>query len=271
MAPRRKLNKNILLMDKQIIDFVKEHQFVYDRSHENFNNNIYKEDKWKQLADSLDEPVELIKKRWKTLKDRYFRLMKNGGVENYKYCHDLNFLGPYEPRRRSIIRCKKEENYEDNSQMDESMDSSHSPVDPVDNDMFENNYTLSITSLATEDAKPTKLENHSIVCEEVDEIALEDVLQMQPKKRYADTYAESKPTKLENESVVCEEVDEIALEDVLQLQPKKRFKPSSLGDTAISHFMHSLALQIEGANLSASRLITLQLKLLQVVGEEIRN
>ncbi|KAL9923683.1 uncharacterized protein LOC119635504 [Glossina fuscipes] len=268
MAPRRKLNKNILLMDKQIIDFVKEHQFVYDRSHENFNNNIYKEDKWKQLADSLDEPVELIKKRWKTLKDRYFRLMKNGGVQNYKYCHDLNFLGPYEPRRRSIIRCKKEENYEDNSQMDESLDSSHSPVD---GDMFENNYTLSITSLATEDAKPTKLENHSIVCEEVDEIALEDVLQMQPKKRYADTYAESKPTKLENESVVCEEVDEIALEDVLQLHPKKRFKPSSLGDTAISHFMHSLALQIEGANLSASRLITLQLKLLQVVGEEIRN
>uniref|UniRef100_A0A1B0G1Q5 MADF domain-containing protein n=1 Tax=Glossina morsitans morsitans TaxID=37546 RepID=A0A1B0G1Q5_GLOMM len=121
--------------------FVKEHQFVYDRSHENYNNNIYKKDKWKQLADLLDEPLELIKKCWKTLKDGYFRLMKNGGVESYKYCHDLNFLVPYEPRRRSIIRSKKEENYEDNSQMDESLNCSHSPVDPVDDDMFENNYT----------------------------------------------------------------------------------------------------------------------------------
>uniref|UniRef100_A0A1B0FBF8 Uncharacterized protein n=1 Tax=Glossina morsitans morsitans TaxID=37546 RepID=A0A1B0FBF8_GLOMM len=76
---------------------------------------------------------------WKPLLDLKL-LMKNGGVENYKFRHDLNFLGPYEPRRRSIIRCKKEENYEDNSQMDESLDSSHSPVDE---DMFEINYTLS--------------------------------------------------------------------------------------------------------------------------------
>ncbi|XP_025422921.1 uncharacterized protein LOC112692456 [Sipha flava] len=65
-----------------LIDFVKTHSVLYDRSHERHKDHAFKEPLWCEISTELDKSVNQCKKRWKTIKTAYLknRIMETGSI-----------------------------------------------------------------------------------------------------------------------------------------------------------------------------------------------
>lgn len=74
-----------------LIDFVKENPIIYDYRHSNYKDSRAKDEKWKELATTLNTDYELLKRQWKNLKDSYSRHLKSRigpiGQAALKYHH----------------------------------------------------------------------------------------------------------------------------------------------------------------------------------------
>ncbi|XP_071556568.1 uncharacterized protein [Temnothorax nylanderi] len=66
-------------VDEIIIDFVRDNKCLYDKSDPNFKNTVRKKEMWSKISENLkllyriDMPVEVIEKRWSSLRDMFSR------------------------------------------------------------------------------------------------------------------------------------------------------------------------------------------------------
>ncbi|XP_055377008.1 uncharacterized protein LOC129609140 [Condylostylus longicornis] len=84
-------------MEKKFIELVKQNRFLYDRQEKNYGNVTLKQQKWKEIADELEYPVERIKQRWFSLRDCYRKERRkmsrdDGYKSSWKHFHYMNFL-----------------------------------------------------------------------------------------------------------------------------------------------------------------------------------
>ncbi|KAM7347181.1 uncharacterized protein ACRADG_006836 [Cochliomyia hominivorax] len=81
-------------MEKKLIEFVRRHPYFYDKAHASYRNQLLKDEKWQEFSKATNIPVKVLKKRWKSLRDRYYRLLKTGEPKktSYKYFENLQFL-----------------------------------------------------------------------------------------------------------------------------------------------------------------------------------
>ncbi|KAK6113802.1 Alcohol dehydrogenase transcription factor Myb/SANT-like family protein [Brugia pahangi] len=79
-----------------LIREVRLNPIIYDFSHPLYGNAIKKQETWIEIAAKLNEKVEAVKTRWRTLRDRYTkerrRVMTCGVGSSFSYYADLCFL-----------------------------------------------------------------------------------------------------------------------------------------------------------------------------------
>ena len=74
--------KSIYLSDSDeeaIVEFVKQHEELYDKTNDSFKDNQKKERLWEQLAATRNLPVKTVKKWFDTQCTRYGKLRRRGG------------------------------------------------------------------------------------------------------------------------------------------------------------------------------------------------
>ncbi|KAI8118291.1 hypothetical protein FF38_14524 [Lucilia cuprina] len=211
--------------EEKIIEFVRDNPALWNKYDIDFKNTKLKDKKWNKIATSLGIPEDAAKKRWKTIRDRYFRISKleeyallnqQGHVTKYKYADMLGFLkGNSTQNKRSSL----------NNSSDDS-----------------NNLNLNTHEFLME------TEENSIKYEYIDGI-------------------EETPNESHNNSSIVEPLD-----NSFQRENEKiETKPAISNNNSPAHlFMMSLALQIDRANLSIDSFLNLQIKMLQLVKDEIK-
>ena len=75
--------KSIFMSDSDketIVEFVKQHKELYDKTNDSFKDKQKKESLWEQLAATRNLPIKRVKKWFKTQRTRYGKLsqMKSG-------------------------------------------------------------------------------------------------------------------------------------------------------------------------------------------------
>lgn len=103
-------------MDGQIIDLVGKKRFLYDKKEKLYRNNKIKAEAWKNIAEELGTGVDVLEKRWKSLRDQFSRELKRRNNKSsgsagspprmkFKYYERLLFLkDTYTPRKYFVIQ-----------------------------------------------------------------------------------------------------------------------------------------------------------------------
>ncbi|KAJ8042089.1 hypothetical protein HOLleu_13071 [Holothuria leucospilota] len=93
--------------DGKLIFLVSKWKELYDKNHERFKDTEWKDGIWREICEELPivvDDVELVKKRWKNLRDTYLKRKKESlknGTENrnplreWKHLNSMGFLDPY--------------------------------------------------------------------------------------------------------------------------------------------------------------------------------
>ncbi|XP_037806539.1 transcription factor Adf-1-like [Lucilia sericata] len=108
-------------MEEKIIEFVRDNPALWNKCDIDFKNTKLKDKKWNKIATSLGISEDTAKKRWKTIRDRYFRILKleenallnqQGHVTKYKYADMLGFLkgNSTKNKRSSLNICTDDPN-----------------------------------------------------------------------------------------------------------------------------------------------------------------
>ncbi|CAG4985426.1 unnamed protein product [Colias eurytheme] len=105
---------------ERLIEIVKRYPMLYDTRHEQYNNFTLKTQTWKQIAKELNDGSEVLRIKWKGLKDGYrkYKRFKCGVAPNNKSWHswcwseNLKFLDNYEirkiiPKKGAKDKCKQ--------------------------------------------------------------------------------------------------------------------------------------------------------------------
>ena len=69
--------KYIFLSDSDeeaIVEFVKQHEELYDKTNDSFKNKQKKERLWQQIASTINVPMKTVKKWFETQHTRYGKL-----------------------------------------------------------------------------------------------------------------------------------------------------------------------------------------------------
>ncbi|XP_008543173.1 uncharacterized protein LOC103568201 [Microplitis demolitor] len=90
--------------DEKLIKYVRTFRGLYDMSHSQYLNGNYKEKKWTEIADKLNQPVVACKARWNNIRDNFRKSLKKRIAQDeekvtqskkYKYEDQLDFLIPF--------------------------------------------------------------------------------------------------------------------------------------------------------------------------------
>ncbi|KAM3960582.1 uncharacterized protein ACR2FA_005325 [Aphomia sociella] len=86
----------------KLIQEVKNREFLWNTENEDYNNRYQNAVAWKEISDSLELPVDLIRMKWKGLRDSFKKELKRysaTSIEDYKgkwqYMEVLSFI--YKP------------------------------------------------------------------------------------------------------------------------------------------------------------------------------
>lgn len=64
------------IADESLIELVKRHSALYDYHHKDFKNLHVREDLWIEIAAMLDKDVQSCKKRWRDIRDNYYKIRR---------------------------------------------------------------------------------------------------------------------------------------------------------------------------------------------------
>ncbi|XP_039278511.1 uncharacterized protein LOC111048165 [Nilaparvata lugens] len=64
------------IADESLIELVKRHSALYDYQHKDFKNLHVREDLWTEIATMLDKDVQSCKKRWRDIRDNYYKIRR---------------------------------------------------------------------------------------------------------------------------------------------------------------------------------------------------
>ncbi|XP_036329536.1 uncharacterized protein LOC118741670 isoform X1 [Rhagoletis pomonella] len=68
-------------MDERIIEFVRDNPCIYDKKHGGYKNQLHKDRLWLQFSKEANIPVDVLKKKWKCIRDRFYRVHKKKSTE----------------------------------------------------------------------------------------------------------------------------------------------------------------------------------------------
>ncbi|TMW46326.1 hypothetical protein DOY81_008596 [Sarcophaga bullata] len=225
-------------MEEQIAEFVRDNPVLWDKKHAEYKNMKAKDRQWFRLATILGIPVDTVKRRWKTMRDRYYRISKrqdvasiisnNGNrITKYKYGGLLHFLDDTQKR---IFKTEP--------------------------------------SISSDDS------NHN--CNDEQMLMINDKNDM--KYEYKDTIATPEVIyPLEENEIhnnIAEHSEHLSKENYNFGATQERLNTARLtanfNNSPAHLFMLSLALQIDKANLSPEVFLNLQIKMLKLVQDEIK-
>ncbi|VDK27717.1 unnamed protein product [Gongylonema pulchrum] len=90
--------------NENLIREVRQNSIIYDSSHPHYCNSNKKQEVWSEIAAKLNEKVEAVKTRWRTLRDRYTkerrRVSTCGVAPTFSYYLDLCFLDKFYAENR---------------------------------------------------------------------------------------------------------------------------------------------------------------------------
>ncbi|KAL3991141.1 Alcohol dehydrogenase transcription factor Myb/SANT-like family protein [Acanthocheilonema viteae] len=113
-----------------LIREVRLNPIIYDFSHPLYGNAIKKQETWIEIAAKLNEKVEAVKTRWRTLRDRYTkerrRVMTCGVGSSFSYYADLCFLDNCNENR--ITPSKSSKSNRNNNDKNSSNTAAHCDV-----------------------------------------------------------------------------------------------------------------------------------------------
>ncbi|XP_008183728.1 transcription factor Adf-1 [Acyrthosiphon pisum] len=91
-------------MTEQLIELVRKHTFLYDTSCKSYKNVGLKDETWKNIGHELNENDEVLKKKWKSIRDNYLRYKKEINdttgqatrkYQNWPWASQLKFLDKF--------------------------------------------------------------------------------------------------------------------------------------------------------------------------------
>lgn len=142
---------------EQIIKLVSERDVLWNLSHRNYKNNKIKAKEWNIIAEELNMPMEIVKKKWRNFRDNYARAISKKSISEEaesdndcfgKYSAQLEFLRPH-LRHRS-----RTGNYRSPSQDEPSMSPSLLQT-------YEDQNSIWVNSLDVEDTYQSTPNSHS--------------------------------------------------------------------------------------------------------------
>ncbi|XP_055919883.1 uncharacterized protein LOC129951659 [Eupeodes corollae] len=234
-------------MEEQLIEFVRKHNCLYDKSNPQYKIIPLRDKKFEELSKKLNIPASKLKARWRTLRDTFHKEIKaesfdctSSTKKQWKWMEHLRFLqnvnhsnsstpipARFSGRKRRFANITGEE---DTSRDDLTLLGDNSETNFTDE-------RTSTMSIAESDSK-TKFE------QTINESRI-PMLFIPPTTAITPTMTNGNGTSIVH------------------------YDASTNTRSAVQLFFESLAKQTEDANISARKFAQLQLKLLQVFNKEI--
>lgn len=123
------------LRTEDLIEVMKEKRMLWDTSFENNKNVKMRSVVWKEVADHFGVAAEDCKRRWRVLRDVFYRNYHNSKCEEekqWKYYHQLKFLIPHLKEKRNTLASEKNNL---SISVDDSFEIKNEPI--LTNNMFE--------------------------------------------------------------------------------------------------------------------------------------
>lgn len=122
---------------EKFIDFVKGQPVLYDYTHSSYKDNRAKNRKWKEIAQNLGVTIDVVKGKWKNLRDCYGRYLKSqntttgqaaGKYKFWQWSKQMEFLRPHLCFAQTITNLSEDSEPNDGLK-DFSLSSSNTGVD----------------------------------------------------------------------------------------------------------------------------------------------
>ncbi|KAL1516155.1 hypothetical protein ABEB36_000074 [Hypothenemus hampei] len=157
--------------DEILIEEIRKYPSLYNLEDENYKNFVIKENGWKNVAASLGKNVDDCKKRWRSVRDTYFRNKKKQKLGTgsssldkpikWALYNQLSFLDKIKHDRRSKNTLDEEENlFSSQHESDfENVVSNKSILDDPDSDVHLNPATPSTSMSSTKITNTNSVED----------------------------------------------------------------------------------------------------------------
>ncbi|XP_055919169.1 uncharacterized protein LOC129951166 [Eupeodes corollae] len=96
-----------ITFEEKLIAAIEKHSCLYDKNAVNYRKKSIKQNAWEEVAADVRSNVKECKYRWRSLRDRYVREIRENSNCKWKYMNRLSFLNPY--LRNSNISSTEEE------------------------------------------------------------------------------------------------------------------------------------------------------------------
>ncbi|XP_045460110.1 uncharacterized protein LOC123670642 [Harmonia axyridis] len=128
--------------DYNLINIVQQHRILYDINHKDHRDFGLRAKLWNDIAEKMDRSVEECKRRWRNMKDTYFRFKRKNLKSSWILAKRLKFLDSAGRNMRRIENNSKVE--EMPVAADEDLTQSHHELDSLKPDPYP--YELSSNS-----------------------------------------------------------------------------------------------------------------------------
>ncbi|XP_023312409.1 uncharacterized protein LOC108915823 [Anoplophora glabripennis] len=101
-------------IDEEVfIDKIKNYPAIYNDQHSDYTNRCKKEELWQELAEFMDKPVAICKRKWDVLRANFrraHRIERSGiGKKTWRYYKKMIFLIPFTRTEEATDQLKQEQ------------------------------------------------------------------------------------------------------------------------------------------------------------------
>ncbi|XP_066590636.1 uncharacterized protein DDB_G0293860-like [Prorops nasuta] len=166
-------------MDQEkLIELVKSHEALYVMTNSRYSDNNFKDNIWKEIAKNLNQPVEVCKKTWNSLRDSFRKSLKKKRetrsgqaatkMRKWKFEDEMSFLIPVMQERETCTNLKNisdDENEDDpkgdnnTNNINESLNNNNDDDAVIENDKDDEESDNENSTSVTEKKASTKIMN----------------------------------------------------------------------------------------------------------------
>lgn len=246
--------------EKQLITQVQKNTVLYNSSHIFYRNTKAKLKIWEEIARKLNKTERQCRLKWKALRDQFMReykRLRNFGfcttIPRWKYYDDMAFLEQFvKERSECSIKAKKNSS---SSSKTPAQDFEHEEMMnlPNNNDSVNSTYRA-----ANENEKYNPMGD-----EDTSEIYTEHIYS--PKQS---TQEQPQQSEVPNRS---EQLNHLEIEQVTEVTEAQSSSNSDENDDEVGSFFKAVAIKVRKANMSAVALTDLQIDILKVITNALKN
>ena len=82
--------------DEAFMGIIREYLTNYDRSYKDFKDKSRKSNCWREVAQRLDEPFEIVKRRYESIRTQYSEYLRAKKGASGCRCDDIPHTGKFE-------------------------------------------------------------------------------------------------------------------------------------------------------------------------------